>query len=308
MDDKKGRFRLADESPLFQLLVSVALIIGVGTALSIILLVGGLLVTGTSLSQFSLTDESNAGLVRYYLAIQDLCLFILPASVIMKLRRNEDEPWMRVFGSFSMKEAILVLIMALCIFPVTSFTGEINSMMHFPDWMSGIGKWVEGKEEMADKVTGYLAESKSFPMLMLNLFIIALLPALGEEMVFRGVFQKIFCSMFRSYHTAIWITAFIFSFVHLQFFGFIPRLILGAVFGYLFYWSGKLWLPIAAHFVNNGFPLIISFIYGPEALNSTDNIPLWKQGLAVPLPLFVVAGILLYFRKKYSVRQAYPGK
>ena len=72
MNDKKGRFRLADESPLFQLLVSVALIIGVGTALSIVLLVGGLLVTGTSLSQFSLTDESNDGIVIYYLAIQDL--------------------------------------------------------------------------------------------------------------------------------------------------------------------------------------------------------------------------------------------
>ena len=91
---------------------------------------------------------------------------------------------------------------------------------------------------------------------------LAVLPAIGEELIFRGVFQKIFYDFFKSGHMAIWVTAFLFSALHFQFYGFIPRLILGLVFGYLFFWSGTLWLPVLSHFVNNAVPVIGVYIQG----------------------------------------------
>jgi membrane protease YdiL (CAAX protease family) len=132
----------------------------------------------------------------------------------------------------------------------------------------------------------------------INLIMIAVLPALGEEFIFRGVFQKIFCRLFGSGHIAIWITAFIFSFVHLQFFGFLPRFILGLLFGYLFYWSRTLWLPVIAHFVNNAVPTFIAYFQGWESYSKDSDIALWKQIIGIPVPIIACTLILLYFRNK----------
>jgi hypothetical protein len=127
---------------------------------------------------------------------------------------------------------------------------------------------------------------------------IALLPAIAEELIFRGVFQTIFQRLFRSGHLAIWVTSLIFSTIHFQFFGFIPRLILGLVFGYLFYWSGTLWLPVISHFLNNAFPVIMTYIEGIEKVKAPVDIPLFHQAIILPLPIISGLLILLYFRNK----------
>ena len=127
---------------------------------------------------------------------------------------------------------------------------------------------------------------------------IAILPAIGEEFLFRGVLQKLFCRLFKSDHLAIWLTAFIFSFFHFQFFGFVPRLILGLIFGYLFYWSGTLWLPVVAHFINNAVPTIQAYIEGYDAFSSAPDSSLLQQVIWLPIPLLVSILILSYFHKK----------
>jgi hypothetical protein len=132
----------------------------------------------------------------------------------------------------------------------------------------------------------------------LNLVIIALTPAIAEELIFRGVFQRIFYNLFRSGHMAIWFTAFLFSTLHFQFFGFIPRFILGLVFGYLYFWSGTLWLPVISHFVNNAFPVVLAYTVGMDKLNAQIDIPLWKQAILLPLPVILSLVILNYFRNK----------
>ena len=132
----------------------------------------------------------------------------------------------------------------------------------------------------------------------LNLVIIALTPAIAEEFIFRGVFQKIFYGLLRSGHLAVWFTAFLFSTLHFQFFGFIPRFILGLVFGYLFFWSGTLWLPVISHFVNNAFPVVLVYIEGIDKLNAPIDVPLWKQAIGLPLPVILSLVILYYFWNK----------
>ena len=127
---------------------------------------------------------------------------------------------------------------------------------------------------------------------------IALLPAVGEELIFRGIIQRILKNLFRSGHLSVWVTAFVFSAIHFQFYGFLPRFILGLVFGYLFLWSETLWLPVIAHFINNGVLLLLVYFQNPEISYIRNDLPLPEQ--IAPLTVSVLIGslILNYFRKK----------
>jgi membrane protease YdiL (CAAX protease family) len=135
--------------------------------------------------------------------------------------------------------------------------------------------------------------------LFVTIFVLAVIPAISEEMIFRGVLQQIVCRIFRSGHAGIWITAIFFSAIHLQFFGFIPRLILGLSFGYLFFWSRNLWLPVIAHFINNSVPVLMSYYVGWKELGDKASGLTEKQ---VFLPLFAVLisiGVFYYFWSEY---------
>ncbi len=302
MNDNQRRFKLYGESPLYQLFVSLMIVFVVGVTLSLIFMVAGIFIFGSNLSVLekatSSLGKNDFAFIRYLLIIQDFSLLIIPSIIILILMRPGPSGKIPGLEVPHLKEIGLVIVLTFCIFPVTSFTGQINSAMHLPDWLSGVEQWITDKEDQADHVIDLLVESNTFPVMMVNLLTIALIPAIAEELIFRGVFQKIFANLFRSDHFAVWFTAFIFSAIHLQFFGFIPRFILGLVFGYLFLWGGTLWLPVISHFVNNAFPVILSYLQGIEKLNTPSDTPLWKQALALPVPAVIIFIILFYFRNK----------
>ena len=128
--------------------------------------------------------------------------------------------------------------------------------------------------------------------LAVGLVVIALLPALGEELVFRGYLQNKINQLGRNPHWAIWISAFLFSLIHFQFFGFVPRMLLGGFFGYLYYYSGQFHLPVIAHFTNNGMMLILIYLKNQGAISydveKEEHIPLSLAfaSLALTLGLF----------------------
>lgn len=307
MIDNQGRFKLYGESPLYQLFVSLMIVFVVGVTLSLIFVVAGMLIFGSDLSVLEKASSSlgknDFAFMRYLLIIQDFSLLIIPSIIILIFMRPEPSGKVSGLEVPNIKEIGLVVILTFCLFPVTSFTGQINSAMHLPDWLSGVEQWMTDKEDKADHVIDLLVEANTFPIMMMNLLTIALMPAIAEELIFRGVFQKIFANLFRSGHFAVWFTAFLFSAIHLQFFGFIPRFILGLVFGYLFLWSGTLWLPVISHFVNNAFPVILSYLQGLEKLNAHTDTPLWKQALALPVPIVIIFIILFYIRNKNDSRR-----
>lgn len=310
MYNNKRSFKLYNESPLFQLFVSLVVIAGVGMALSLILVYAGMLIFSSDLTVLqksaSALRGSDIAFTRYILILQDITLFIIPSVIILKLLKRETEDSFSEFKLPHLKEVGLVIILAFCIFPITSFTGQINSAMHLPAPLSGVEQWMIRQEGKADDLLSLLIDVDTFPGMLLNLLMIALLPAIAEELIFRGVFQNIFCRLFRSGHLAICFTALIFSTIHFQFFGFVPRFILGLVFGYLFYWSGKLWLPVISHFVNNAFAVIMSYIQSGEKLNAPADAPLWHQIIILPLPVTLVFVILFYFRNNKKDQDAMP--
>ena len=119
------------------------------------------------------------------------------------------------------------------------------------------------------------------------------LTGIGEELTFRGIIQSLVTEKSNNHHIAIWVTAILFSAIHLQFFGFFPRMLLGAFFGYLLVWSGSIWLPIYAHFLNNSMAVVAAYMLNInlttdeyEKVGTIDNGTIWMA--AVSLLLFAL--------------------
>jgi len=183
--------------------------------------------------------------------------------------------------------------------PIMSWIVELNADVVFPDFLSDVEQWMHQSEDDAMGLTKAFLTFDGIGSLIYVLIIVAVVPAIGEELLFRGVLQKSFIKLTNNPHWGIWITAFLFSALHMQFFGFFPRMLLGAVFGYLFLWSKSLWLPILGHFINNGTVVIISYLY-PTSIDEMES-SLFADDVTNTLislvSLGLVVGILWFFRK-----------
>jgi membrane protease YdiL (CAAX protease family) len=194
---------------------------------------------------------------------------------------------------------LLGISFLIAISPIT----EWNMTFHFPEALKEFGSWARVQEDKMMVMTKLLTSFDSSAEFILGLVVIAVLPGIGEELVFRGLIQNELWRGSKNIHVAIWVSAFLFSAIHVQFFGFVPRLLLGALFGYLYYWSGNLLIPMVAHFFHNGFTLTMIHLYNQGSIeinvDSEESAPLFLVALCG-----VVTFVLLYFfRKHYSPDQ-----
>jgi membrane protease YdiL (CAAX protease family) len=152
-------------------------------------------------------------------------------------------------------------------------------------------------ENSSKALIEHIIQFDSFLYFILAFIVIAILPGIGEEFLFRGVLQNYFRVIFKNPHIAIWVSAILFSALHMQFYGFLPRMVLGALFGYLYFWSGKLIFPMLAHALNNGFTLILVYLnqeeISPVSLEDTESVPI-VMALA---SLIITLGLMSIFRK-----------
>jgi len=205
-------------------------------------------------------DPETLAFLKYFQTMQSIGLFILPPFILGYLFYGNTKEYLHL--NKPIKSSLVLLIIALMFFagPFINLIGELNNNMVFPDWLAGIEDWMKDAEENAAKITEAFVNVQTIPALAFNVFMIAFLPAIGEELLFRGVIQRIFTNMTRNHHWGIWISAFLFSALHMQFYGFVPRVLLGAIFGYMLVWSGSMWLPILSHFLNNAIAVVGMFL------------------------------------------------
>lgn len=231
-----------------------------------------------------------------------LGLFIVPAILYSWLM---NRPFKQNYGLdkvINLRMVILVLVLVLFALPVENFIGELNQSIHLPDALSQLEDSMRRMEKVAEETTMAFLKMDGVSDLILSLFIMAILPALGEELLFRGVIQKLFGEQFKSHHLAIWLTAAIFSAIHMQFFGFFPRLIMGAALGYLFYWSGSLWYPIIAHFLNNAIAVTMAYFIGIEQLPESIEDAGSNAPAVFGLTLIVCFLILYRIRTGFDIK------
>ena len=151
--------------------------------------------------------------------------------------------------------------------PIVQYLYLINKAMNFPEWMHVM------ESQATEAIKGFLRMDNPSELLV-NLFVVALLPAVGEELIFRGIVQPQMYRLFRNGWVSIIITGFIFSAIHMQFEGFIARWFLGILLGWLYLVTNNLWVPIAAHFFNNGLQVVVYYMHqkGYTSLNLDDDI------------------------------------
>ncbi len=222
--------------------------------------------------------------------ISTLGIFCVPALLFPWLINLDPGKFLRLNTPITGILLILTPIIVLLGASSVSVLVEFNSQIDFPDFMQGAEDWMKEKETQAAELTHHLLIMNHWVDLLINLCLVAALPAIGEELMFRGVLQRFFGDSINNMHLGILFSAILFSAIHMQFYGFLPRLALGLLFGYLFYWSGNLWIPIWAHFIHNGFQIVLSYLFQIGIIDTNieevNSIP-WMATLLTTVGLVV---------------------
>jgi membrane protease YdiL (CAAX protease family) len=285
-----------------QLLMFIGLAFGSFLILSMI----GMLILSkmTGLNMLEMSDPLNwdygnpatLTFVRGMLLIQFLSLFVIPSFLFAYFSDPRPTEYLGLKRTHSIYFILgsVLLILAL---PLVDWLGVFNHQL-IPE-TTPLGKWMKESEELAAKQIAFMLKRNTVQDLILNLIFIALFAGIGEELFFRGVLQRIFIKMFKNAWIGIIITAFIFSAIHFQFYGFIPRFILGLLLGLIYWYSGSLWPAIIAHIIYDGFAVVMIYFNPAMADQDGPTLPIGNQ-MVVALISAVIVGAVIYQMKKYS--------
>ena len=189
--------------------------------------------------------------------------------------------------------------MIFAIMPLNSILAEWNAGLTLPESLSALEQIMKDMQESATAMIEKFVSVDTIGGLILNLFMIAGLAAIGEELLFRSIIQTSLIKICKNAHVGILIASAIFSFIHLEFYGFVPRLILGMLLGYMFYFSGSIWIPMLLHFLNNGTVVLIYFLNN-KGITNIDVDTFGQTSIPVLIVSIVVMIALFLFSIKYS--------
>lgn len=197
----------------------------------------------------------------------------------------------------------LAVMLYFTFLPVLEFLIKWNQSWVLPDSWSAIEKSLYDMEEKAREITELIIKYDTKTGFIKVLFVVAILPAIGEELFFRGLLQNEIKYLTGNIHVAVWFSAIAFSFVHFQFFGFVPRMCLGLLFGYLYVWSGNILIPMGLHFLNNGATLILMNAYR-DKYEEMEKGTLEDMSIFPVLIFTVLTGVIIYYlNKMYKERK-----
>ncbi|WP_165044141.1 CPBP family intramembrane glutamic endopeptidase [Dysgonomonas sp. ZJ709] len=267
------------------------------------LMIGIVLISITSLA-FAQEDgiaalSQSISFLKTAQVVQTVSIFIIPAFIFAYLFKNDPMSFLRINIAPGYKFVLLALTLIVAVQPILQLTSYYNQQISFPESLSTIENWMREKEDGVKKIIEMFLADKSISGILTNLFIIAVLAGIAEELFFRGCLQQIIKKIVSNKHIAIWITAIIFSTIHFQFYGFFPRMIAGALLGYLFLWTGNLWIPIIAHTIHNAINLILSQIYfGTPQYDNMEYMGIEDHKWLALVSVIVCCAIIYIFVKR----------
>ncbi|HBX52421.1 MAG TPA: hypothetical protein DEH02_15260 [Bacteroidales bacterium] len=252
----------------------------------------------------NLSNPQTVTILKFLQMVQSIALFVVPPFIAAFLFYKSAPEYLYINkkpGIMPSVGAILIMIAAI---PIINFLANLNSNLALPDFLSGLEASMKSAEIKAMEITQAFLNITTTQQLILNIFVIAVIPALGEEFLFRGIFQRLFIEWTKNVHVGILVSAVLFSAFHLQFYGFLPRMMMGIFFGYLLVWSGSIWVPVMAHFINNAFAVVVSYL----VTKNTININIESLGISGDGWIFVLmsaitvagfsAGIYLHCKRQ----------
>lgn len=212
----------------------------------------GLLVCGLNMSRVA--D------IYYVITIQDIFVFIIPAVVAMMICFYKPFKAMALTQAPSWRGILVAVLVCAVSLPAMNWLVEWNKGIELPKALSGLEEWMRYMEDEGEAVTKVILMGESVSTLIINIIVVAFLAGFSEEIFFRGTMQRLLTLGGRNIHYAVWLVAIIFSAIHMQFYGFVPRVLLGAWNGYLLIWTRSLWVPIIAHTLNNSIVVIATWL------------------------------------------------
>jgi len=243
-----------------------------------------------------LNPTANAAIRTPMLIMQgvgSLMGFIVLPWLLMKYFYREG---INIFSGRKIEPMAIVITLLITIFfmGVNAPFIEWNQNFIFPDALSDLEVWLRTMEDTLAETSAFITHFDSMGQLVLGLIVVAVIPGIGEEFVFRGLIQNHILRLSGNIHVAIWFGALLFSLFHMQFYGLLPRMMLGALFGYLYYYSGNIIYSMVAHFFNNAFTLIMLYLFQQNIvdfdIDGTEVLP-WPQVIfsaGVTLILFMI--------------------
>ncbi len=242
--------------------------------------------------------DITPAVLKYVQLILATFVFIVPANAYSRLFSDNT----MVFFEFKKPRIVYLLFAALLwlsTLPIISFLADINHKIALPTSFASLENSFRLAEARAENATRFLLNVTSLSGLMVNLFVIAVVAAIAEELIFRGIIQKLLYEQGKNIHLAIWLTALVFSLFHLQFFAIVPRIVLGAALGYSFYWSKSIWVPIFFHFINNASIVLAIYLYQQKMITTDPNEITFFPN-SVLFVAFICSIAMVYFWKKQT--------
>lgn len=258
--------------------------------------IGILLSSIISPHESEMYKPSNVITLKMMQLIVSVFIFIIPPLFFSYLSSVNT---INIFGfknRFKRQNLLLLFLIMIFIQPFVVYCMQINTKLLYliSDYMPLIIESLEKMEDRASELTSLFLKMNSPSELFFNLFLIALIPAIGEELFFRGVVQRYLQKLLKNPHVGVCITACVFSAIHMQFFGFLPRFVLGLILGYLFYYSSNLWMSVLGHFINNALGVLLMYSAFANKLNP-DITNIKNTEINLFQAFFSVSVVLLFF-------------
>ncbi|HYV93729.1 MAG TPA: type II CAAX endopeptidase family protein [Chitinophagales bacterium] len=247
-------------------------------------------------------NANQVNALKFLQFTQTLGLFLIPALLFAKLKFPEGD-YLRLNAKTNFLFVLLGILILVTASPIIDFTYYLNQRLEFPSFLSRLEKAVNDAEHANAQFTFLFIKTPRPTDLWINLIVIALVPAISEEVFFRGCLQQVFKEWTKNIHWAVWLGGAVFSFAHFEFYGFVPRMLLGALLGYLFVWSGSLWMPIIVHAFNNGAQIVLSYLHEHGKIQydiaSNQMESVWVTIIAT----VICIGLLWLYRKMMMERR-----
>ena len=224
--------------------------------------------------------------------VTTIVAFFLPALVYAKLCYQKGWTFLGFTGEINAQQLAAVCLLAFCTLPLIAGLSELNKAIPLPH---NLRLKFDAAEKSYSEQVSQIAQVKTWGQYFVSLLIIAVLPAIVEETLFRGALQNLLTRWTKLPWLAIIVTSILFSAIHFSWYGFLPRMVLGMLLGILFYYGQSIWLNILAHFINNALAVTSLFItyrqHQKVDINAEEHFPIW----ATIISLTLIASLLTWF-------------
>ena len=243
--------------------------------------------TTTSAMSGEMNTQIQISILKLLQFASQLGMFIVPPMALWLIMRQNNDNYLGLSNTPSPKQLLYVIAFFIAFIPFLQYTIVLNESMSLGSYFSDLEEWMREKQDINDLLTEKFLSGNGASTLIINLILMALMPAIGEELMFRGLLMNWFKKAFDNIHIVIFITAVIFSAIHMQFYGFIPRFLLGIALGYIYHWTKNLWAPILLHFINNATTVVVYYY-----INSSNSGIDPKDVGTVDSPILIIASLL----------------